>query len=52
MIVSLSNAKAEFRALAQGVCEGLWMKITLDDLKKIKIDNKSIMNITPYSSTT
>nr|KYP46490.1 Copia protein [Cajanus cajan] len=36
--VSRSSAEAEFRALAQGMCEGLWMKIILDDLK-IKVDN-------------
>jgi len=50
--VSRSSAKAEFQALPQGVCEGLRMKIILDDLKiKISIhiqlyyDNKSAMSI-------
>ena len=32
-VVARSNAEAEFRAMAQGVCELLWMKIILDDLK-------------------
>ncbi|RDX94047.1 Copia protein, partial [Mucuna pruriens] len=32
-VVARSSAEAEFRAMAQGICEGLWMKIILDDLK-------------------
>lgn len=32
-VVAKSSADAEFRAMAQGVCELLWMKIILDDLK-------------------
>nr|KYP62702.1 Copia protein [Cajanus cajan] len=36
--VSRSSEEAEFRVLAQGMCEGLWMKIILDDLK-VKVDN-------------
>nr|KYP42345.1 Copia protein [Cajanus cajan] len=50
--VSRSSAEAEFRALAQGMCEGLWMKIILDDLKvkvdnpmQLYCDNKSAMSI-------
>ena len=50
--VSRSSAEAEFRALAQGMCEGLWMKIILDDLKvkvehpvQLHCDNKSAMSI-------
>lgn len=50
--VSRSSAKAEFRALAQGMCEGLWMNIILDDLKvkvenlvQLHCDNKSAMSI-------
>ena len=31
--VARSSAEAEFRAMAQGVCELLWMKIILEDLK-------------------
>ena len=51
--VSRSSAEAEFRALAQGMCEGLWMRIILDDLKvkvenpiQLHCDNKSAMSIT------
>nr|KYP62604.1 Copia protein [Cajanus cajan] len=50
--VSCSSAEAKFRALAQGMCEGLWMKIILDDLKvkvdnpvQLYCDNKSVMSI-------
>ncbi|RDX71963.1 hypothetical protein CR513_48619, partial [Mucuna pruriens] len=32
-VVARSSVEAEFRAMAQGICEGLWMKIILDDLK-------------------
>ena len=32
-VVTRSSAEAEFRVMAQGVCELLWMKIILDDLK-------------------
>ncbi|RDX73816.1 Copia protein, partial [Mucuna pruriens] len=32
-VVARSSAEAEFKAIAQGICEGLWMKIILDDLK-------------------
>jgi len=51
-VVARSSAEAEFRTMAQGVCELLWMKIILDDLK-IKYEaptglacgNKSAINI-------
>ena len=50
-VVARSSAEAEFRAMGQGVCELLWMKIILDDLK-IKYeapmpvcDNKSAISI-------
>ena len=33
-VVARSSAEAEFRVMAHGVCELLWMKIILDDLKK------------------
>ena len=37
-VVARSSAKVEFRVMAQGVCELLWMKIILDDLKiKLKL---------------
>jgi len=50
--VSCSNVEVEVQALAQCVCEGLYIKIIPDDLK-IKVDihmklyyaNKSAMNI-------
>lgn len=42
----------EFRAMAQGVCELLWLKIILDNLRikwegpmKLYYDNKSAINI-------
>ena len=51
-IVARSSAKAEFIAMAQGVCELLWMKIILDDLKikyeapmGLAFDNKSAISI-------
>ena len=47
-----SSAEAEFRAIAQGLCELLWLKIILDDLKikrecpiKLYCDNKSAISI-------
>ncbi|KAK0580519.1 hypothetical protein LWI29_002881 [Acer saccharum] len=51
-VVARSSAEAEFRAMAQGVCELLWLKIILEDLKvkwegpmKLYCDNKSAINI-------
>lgn len=51
-VVVKSSAKSEFRAVAQGLCELLWLKIILDDLKvkweglmKLYSDNKSVINI-------
>jgi hypothetical protein len=32
-VVARSSAEAEFRAMAQGTCELLWMKIILEDMK-------------------
>lgn len=50
--VARSSAEAEFRSMAQGICELLWMKILLDDLKikyegsmKLFCDNKSAICI-------
>jgi len=51
-VVARSSAEAEFRAMAPGVCELLWMKIILDDLKikyeapmGLVSDNKSAIRI-------
>ena len=51
-VVARSSAEAEFRAMAQGVCELLWMKIIVDDLKikyeapmGLVCDNKFAINI-------
>ena len=51
-IMARSNAKAEFRAMTLGLCELLWLKIVLDDLRiishcpmKLFCDNKSAISI-------
>uniref|UniRef100_A0A2P2MWT8 Retrovirus-related Pol polyprotein from transposon TNT 1-94 n=1 Tax=Rhizophora mucronata TaxID=61149 RepID=A0A2P2MWT8_RHIMU len=51
-VVARSSAEAEFRAMAQGVCEVLWLKIILEDLKikwdgsiRLYCDNKSAISI-------
>ena len=51
-MVARSSAELEFRAMAQGVCELLWLKIILDDLRikweepmMLYYDNKSAINI-------
>ena len=51
-VVARSSAEAEFRAMAQGVCELLWLKIILEDLKirwdgpmRLYCDNKSTISI-------
>lgn len=51
-VVARSSAEAEFRAMALGVCELLWVKIVLGDLgidwkgtMKLYCDNKSAINI-------
>ncbi|PNX61308.1 putative copia-type protein, partial [Trifolium pratense] len=51
-VVTRSSAEAEFRAMAQGICELLWLKIILEDLKikweepmKLYCDNKSAISI-------
>ena len=51
-VVARSSAEAEFRAMAQGICELLWLRILLKDLKiegdepmKLYCDNKSAINI-------
>ena len=51
-VVARSSTESEFRAMAHGVCELLWMKIILDDLKvhyeapmRLFCDNKSAISI-------
>ncbi|KAK2984412.1 hypothetical protein RJ640_009912 [Escallonia rubra] len=51
-VVARSSSEAEFRSMAQGICELLWLKIILNDLKikletpmKLYCDNKSAINI-------
>lgn len=51
-MVARSSAEAEFRAMADGVCELLWAKVILHDLKikwkmpmKLYCDNKSAISI-------
>ena len=51
-VVARSSAEAKFRAMTAGVCELLWVKIILEDLKvqwskpmKLYCDNKSTINI-------
>lgn len=51
-VVARSSAEAEFRAMAQGICELLWLKIILEDLKiqwdgpmGLYCDNKSAISI-------
>ena len=51
-MVARSTAEAEFRAAAQGICEGLWLKKLLEELQaeiklpiKLYCDNKAAINI-------
>lgn len=51
-VVARSSAEAEFRAMAQGICELLWLKIILEDLQiewdgsmRLYCDNKSAISI-------
>ena len=51
-MVVRSSVEAEFRVLAHGICEPLWLKIVLDNLKikwqgpmKLNHDNKSTIDI-------
>ena len=51
-MVARLSVEAEFRAMAAVVCELLWVKIILEDLKvqlskpmKLYCDNKSVINI-------
>lgn len=47
-----SSTEAEFRALAHGMCEGIWIKIILEEFKfprtkpiRIYCDNKVVISI-------
>ncbi|CAJ2644587.1 unnamed protein product [Trifolium pratense] len=51
-VVARSSAKAEFRAMAQGICEGLWIHKVLEELKmkielplKLYSDSKAAISI-------
>ena len=51
-VVARSSVESEFRIIAQGLCELLWLKIILDDLRikwddpmKLYCDKKSAINI-------
>jgi hypothetical protein len=51
-VVARSSAEAEFRATALGICEVIWIKRILEDLKiqvtlplKLYCDNKSAIAI-------
>ncbi|KAB1212816.1 Copia protein [Morella rubra] len=51
-VVSRSSAEAEFRAMAHGICEGIWLRRVLKELKisdeepmKMFCDNQSAINI-------
>lgn len=51
-VVSRSSAEAEFRALAQGICEGIWLQRLLEELKvpnvmpiELLCDNQATINI-------
>ncbi|MCQ7416388.1 Ty1/Copia family ribonuclease HI, partial [Salmonella enterica] len=51
-VVAKSSAEAEFRALAHGICEGIWIKRILEELKiplntpiRIYCDNKAAISI-------
>ena len=51
-MVASSSTKLEFKVIAQGLCELLWLKIILDDFRikwdypmKLYCDNKSAINI-------
>ena len=51
-VMARSSAEAEFRAMAQGICELLWLKVILEDLRikwegpmRLYCDNKSTISI-------
>ena len=54
-VVVRSSAEAEFRAMALGICEGMWIKSILEDLKigiskpmKLYCDNKAAISMAHY----
>ena len=54
-VIARSSAEAEFRTIAQGICEVLWIKILLEQLKVIRrlpmnvfCDNKADIAIAHY----
>ena len=56
LVVARSSVEAEFRSMAHGICELLWLQIILSDLKvkwegrvKLYCDNKLTINITHNS---
>ena len=51
-MVARSSAESEFRVVAQGICEALWLKKLLEELQvtvefpvKLYCDNKAAINI-------
>ena len=51
-MIARSSIETEFRAMAQGICELLWLKIILEDLRiksdnpmRLYCDNKSAISI-------
>lgn len=51
-VVTRSSAEAEFRAMSQGICEGIWLNQMLDEIgipinytMRILFDNKSVISI-------
>ena len=50
-MIARSSAEAEFGAIAQGICEGLWIKKMLVELQvmsqpvKLFCDNKAVIDI-------
>ena len=51
-VIARSSAEAEFGAIAQGICEGLWIKKMLVELQvimsqpvKLFCDNKAVIDI-------
>nr|KYP62035.1 Copia protein [Cajanus cajan] len=51
-VVARSSAKAEYIAMAQGICEGIWLKRMLDEIRipinytmRILCDNKDTISI-------
>lgn len=54
-MVARSSAEVEFKAMTQGICEGIWLKWMLEDIRiptnytmKILRDNKLAISIAKY----